>query len=177
MNSDKAQLRKYIRSVDCSAEDPLSLWDKIESLPVFQTASTVLLYWSLPDEVPTRGFIEKWYGKKRVVLPVVIGDEMELRMFSPEKMTEGYRGILEPSSDAVKVPAEQIDFAIVPGVAFDRRCNRMGRGKGFYDRFLPSLKCPAVGVSFDARVVDSIPVDEWDVPLSAVVTPTDIYRQ
>lgn len=176
MSADKDNLRKRMRSSFYEAEDIAALWRRVEDMPEFLNAYTVLLYWSLPDEVPTQEFIARWSGRKRIALPVVIGNEMGIRLYSPEKMIEGYRGIMEPSSDSVSIAVDEIDFAIVPGVAFDRNCNRLGRGKGYYDRFLPLLRCRTAGVSYDARVLETIPTESWDVPISAVVTPTSLYQ-
>ena len=173
MNEEKIRLRKRLKEerLAAVAEDVSGLWKKIESMPSFQRSGTVLLYWSLPDEVPTHEFITRWAGRKRIALPVVVGDDMILREYSSDKMVEGYGGILEPGSQSVQISPSEIDFAIIPGVAFDRQGNRMGRGKGFYDRFLPLLNCETVGVARAYQMVDSVPTDPWDQKLDAVVTP------
>lgn len=144
------------------------IWDAIGAMPQFVMARTVLLYASLPDEIPTAPAMEKWSAAKTLVLPVVQGDTLVLRKYDPCRLKAGYKGIAEPDGSCAAVRPEDIDFAIVPGVAFDRRCMRMGRGKGFYDRLLPQLRCPCVGVALPCQMVDSIPADPWDVPLTSI---------
>ena len=113
---------------------------RLEQDPRYLSAGTVLLYWSMPEEVDTHELIRKWSASKRMVLPRVCGESLELRQYDPERMVPGYRGILEPSGEAVLVPDDQIELAIVPGLAFDLEGHRLGRGKGYYDRLLPRLR-------------------------------------
>lgn len=172
---DKKELRRLVlKEVSLLGNrDVDGLFRRVESLPQFVKAHTVLAFWSMPCEVPTEEFILKWSLRKRIVLPLVVGDSLVLKEFSgKEHLVSGYKGILEPSSDALTVAPEEIDFAIIPGVAFDVSRNRMGRGKGFYDRTLPLLKCFTAGIGYDCQLLESIPVDEWDVPLDAVITPS-----
>ncbi|MBQ0123973.1 MAG: 5-formyltetrahydrofolate cyclo-ligase [Bacteroidales bacterium] len=167
----RSSVLKEVSLIENRAVD--ELWRQVEKLPQFVSARTVLTFWSMPDEVPTEEFILKWSGSKRIVLPLVVGENLVLKEFSgKECLVSGYKGILEPSVDALTVAPDEIDFAIVPGVAFDVNCNRMGRGKGFYDRTLPLLKCFTAGVGYDCQLFERIPVDPWDVPLNAVITPS-----
>lgn len=147
-----------------------SLWKTIESLPEFRCAGTVLLYMSIDGEVPTGGFIGKWRSTKKIVIPKVVGNDLLLYEYDPDKLAEGYRGIAEPAEDAVQVGCTEVDLAIVPGVAFTRSGIRLGRGKGFYDRLLPSLTCPKIGICFSYRILPNIPSDPWDVPLDKVIS-------
>jgi len=144
------------------------IWDRVEGLDAFQQAYTVLSYMDIPGEVPTVDFMNKWRSVKRFAIPLVSGDELEFREYDPGRLHSGYKGIPEPSADAVRIDPEEIDFALVPGVAFsfrDGRLWRLGRGKGFYDRALPHLDCPAWGVFYSFRLLEEIPVDPWDQPL------------
>lgn len=178
----KSEIRKRIRAamkaaastVSCCesiAYDAKVIWEAAESLPEFESAGTILLYCALPDEVPTAEFIKRWTGKKRIVVPLVVGETLSLKEYDPAKMHPGYAGILEPDPDAEEVDPEMIEMAFIPGVAFDRSGNRLGRGKGFYDRLLPALKCPLAGVCRDFQVVEEgIPADPWDRSVDMVVT-------
>ncbi len=102
----------------------------LEAHPAFRAANTVLLYHSLNDEVDTHAFIQKWSSEKRILLPVVVGDDLELRIYTgPENMSiSGIYGIAEPTGEIFTDYAD-IDFIVVPGVAFDAKGNRLGRGK------------------------------------------------
>ena len=101
----------------------------------------------MKDEVQTHAFIEKWSRSKRIILPVVTGDELELRVYTgPQDLAIGSYGIAEPTG-APFTDYETIDLAVIPGVAFDRYGHRLGRGKGYYDRLLPQIPAPKAFVS------------------------------
>ena len=160
---------------DIKAEDS-AVWSRVEALDEFRSAGIVLIYMSLPDEVATVPFIEKWKGSKRFVIPKVNGENLNLKLYDPDKLESGYKGILEPTDDAQDVSAEEIDLALVPGVAFDRQGHRVGRGKGFYDRFLPALHCPTVAICQQWRMVECVPTDTWDriidiIPWASAAAP------
>lgn len=91
-----------------------------------------------------------------------------------EGLVMGRFDIPEPGADAPPVDHRAIDLVIVPGLAFDERCFRLGQGAGFYDRFVtrPGLKAAKVGLCFDEQVVPAVPIEAWDAPLDAVITPT-----
>ena len=159
---------------------------KLLQLPQIRTADTILLYYSLPDEVLTEKLIyilsglssneinNDAIGTKRIILPVVEGEFLILKEFVPGKVSSGYRDIIEPNTSEIIDPAE-VELAIIPGVAFDSCCNRMGRGKGFYDRLLPYIKCPTIGLGYDFQIVPNIPTDKYDVPLDMVITESESY--
>lgn len=173
---EKRSLRRQVRDykahmtpemvLDASAD----IFAQVEEMPEFREASTVLAYWSMPDEVGTHDVISRWSASKKVVLPVVDGRNLILREYSPDTMLPGYREILEPGPDAAAVPSEKVDFAIIPGMAFDRDGRRLGRGGGFYDGLLPQLSCMKVGVCFGCQVVESVPCEEHDCKVDKVVT-------
>lgn len=146
------------------------IFNQIEQLAQFRDAKTILLYYSLPDEVQTEEYISKWCKLKRIVLPLVKGDELLLKLYDVNKIEDGYRSIKEPSSDSIDVSPQEIDLAIIPGVAFDRQFNRLGRGKGFYDRILPKLKCKKIGICYNFQIIDKVPTESFDAPLDLVIS-------
>lgn len=142
----------------------------VEALPRFAAAQTLALYAALPDEIPTRGMIDRWSRSKRVVLPVVDGGRMSFREYSG-RLATGAFGIAEPDGREVE-PAE-IDLMIVPGAAFDRAGRRLGRGGGFYDRYLSSPRAAAIykiGVCLPCRLVGEVPAEAHDTPMDIVIT-------
>ena len=150
------------------------IFDRLEALPAFQSAKKVLLYWSLPDEVQTPAFVLRWAAQKEIYLPVVQGEDLVIRAFcGTEDLVEGsLSSIPEPSVAAEEISLDQVDLVVVPGVAFDPKGGRMGRGKGFYDRLLSSVQGPGpvkVGVAFDCQVVDAVPRDFRDVAMDYVL--------
>ena len=113
--------------------------NKLEQYPAFQQAKTVLLYYSLKDEVQTHDFVERWSKTKNIVLPVVVGDYLELRNYTGKQdLQTGSYNIEEPIGEIFN-DYKSIDLAIIPGVSFDEEGNRLGRGKGYYDQLLPLL--------------------------------------
>lgn len=143
----------------------------LEAHPAFRAASTVLLYHSLKDEVRTHEFIRKWSRKKRILLPVVVGDDLELRIYTgPEDMAIGAYGIDEPTGELFTDYAA-IEFIAVPGVAFDRSGNRLGRGKGYYDRLLPRIPSAfKAGICFPYQLVEEVPAEPFDIRMDEVIT-------
>jgi len=132
------------------------------------------MYNSLEDEVQTPNFIAKWSGEKNFYLPVVKQNDLVFRKYNPAIVCQksGY-GIMEPRGDDF-VDYNKVDLVIVPGVAFDRKMNRLGRGKGFYDRFLPKLKAPKLGICFDFQLLDKIPTEETDIKMDFLVSENEL---
>ena len=163
MKEIKKKLRKQIaqeKSRHTATEltaNSIALLNKLEQHPLFIAAKTVLLYYSLGDEVQTHDFIEKWYRQKDILLPVVKGDILELRRYTgPQNLQTGEAYHIEEPTGEAFTDYTQIDFAIIPGVSFDKNGNRLGRGKGYYDRLLPQLHSYNVGICFDFQVSDCL---------------------
>ena len=172
----KKQLRNYIREIKSQyTQEQLSglsstLLAKLEVHPAFIHAKKILLYHSLPDEVQTHAFIEQWSYKKQILLPAITGDELELRLYTPgEALKKDIYGISEPTGK-VETDYHSIELAIIPGMAFDKQGNRLGRGKGFYDRLLPHLTAYKIGICFAFQVIDSVPVEASDVKMDEIIT-------
>jgi len=142
------------------------------SLP-WHEADTLLLYHSLPDEVDTAMLIrEAETSGKQVLLPVVVGDVLELRSYEgPHSLQSGPYGILEPTGPLF-LPAEygRISLAVVPGMAFDDDGHRLGRGRGYYDKLLPLLVSACkMGICWQFQMLDQVPSVEHDVVMNCVV--------
>lgn len=176
-------MRELKRAV--TAEEKLrrseTVMRSVEQLPEFQRARVVLLYWSMADEVQTHAFVERWYRAKTLLLPCVDGDDLVLRQYTgPECMVAGEQfGIGEPAGrDRMGATGSEewkdlgaVELIVVPGVAFDKQNNRMGRGRGFYDRLLKSTpNAVKVGVAYDFQMLDTIPVEPHDVKMNRVIT-------
>ncbi len=147
------------------------IMEQVQQLPAFRKAKVVLLYWSMADEVQTHDFVEKWYRDKVLLLPCVDGDDLVLRQYTgPECLVAGEQfGIGEPTGP-VWDNLESVELIVVPGVAFDRRNNRMGRGRGFYDRMLKSTpNAIKIGIAYRFQVLEEIPVEAFDVPMDLVI--------
>ena len=132
----------------------------------------ILAYWPLPDEVDLRPLISEMVAAGHtVLLPKVLDDEhMELRRYtSPADMAEGPFHILEPIG-APFTDYDQIDVCLIPGMAFDAAGHRLGRGRGYYDRFLAKLhKALLLGVCFPFQRVPLVPTDDHDIAVDEVI--------
>ncbi len=141
--------------------------------PRLMSAHTILLYASLADEVNTHELINTLLQQgKTLLLPVVVDDHtMKICRYTHDtNVGHGSFGIMEPQAEAF-TDYEQIDLILVPGMAFDRHGHRLGRGKGYYDRFLSQAKdCYKIGVCFPFQVVDEVPTDEHDVRMDEIIT-------
>lgn len=181
----KSILRQSIRTMKASYSQvelealSLSLLQKLEQHPVFIEARTVLLYHSLPDEVDTHAFIDRWCNQKEIILPTVVGDDIELyRYTGPDCLVPGSYGILEPSGERF-TDLDRITLAVIPGMAFDYHGNRLGRGKGYYDRLLPRLASAyKLGLCFPFQLLDEeIPHESHDQRMDevlAICKPTSV---
>ncbi len=177
----KKELRKHIASLKTRHADSAmrklqsaKVLAALEAHPAFRAANTILLYHSLKDEVDTHAFIRKWSDKKRVLLPVVVDNDLELRIYSgPEDMATGSYGIEEPTGELFTDYAA-IDFIAVPGVAFDAKGNRLGRGKGYYDRLLPRIPSAfKAGICFPFQLVEKVPAESYDIRMDIIITSNE----
>lgn len=185
IREQKKTIRKTVRELKKTTPKErqemasLAIQEKILAMEEIRSAATILLYYALPDEVDTRVLLRRLSnreeGNKKVILPVVEGEFLILKEYIPSDVKEGYREILEPQGEECINPAE-IEIAVIPGVAFDSSCNRMGRGKGFYDKLLPHLKCRTIGLGYGFQIVEKIPCEPFDKPLDCVVTEDAIYN-
>ncbi len=180
----KSQLRREIlkRRDEVSYSEMLavtrSVREQVRTWPAFRAAECICSYISVRSEMPTPGIILRALeiGKK-VIVPKVFGED--LRFFEIRSLTEdlsrGTFGVLEPiESRCEEVPASAADLCLIPGVVFDERGNRIGYGKGYYDRFLRRLPAtvPTLGLAYDFQVLREIPFGATDVPVRWLVTPS-----
>ncbi|MCR4337495.1 MAG: 5-formyltetrahydrofolate cyclo-ligase [Candidatus Omnitrophica bacterium] len=148
-------------------------------IPEYSEVKTILFYFAFGGEVETMEMIKRaQHEGKKVALPFVLLKEKKLIPILIENLEEdlehGPYGIPQPYYNESKIlDLKNLDMAVIPGLAFDKRCYRLGRGIGFYDRFLARFpqdkKISSVGLAFDFQLVDSLPTQEHDVPVSRVV--------
>lgn len=177
----KSELRKYIRQLKTlltpaeKQRQANSVFHDIECLKQFKDAKVVLLYHSLPDELPTHSVIEQWCHTKTVLLPRVDGEHLRLYRYSPTLMVHGSYNISEPSMSCQEYSISDVDLAIIPAMAFDSKGHRLGRGKGFYDRLLAGSSVKKIGVAFNSQIVKSVPADAFDVSMDIVITDKSLF--
>lgn len=152
------------------------VFDRIEQMAAFVMANRILIYNSLPDELSTREFIERWTGRKTFYLPRVNGLDLEILPYSPTSGRPGAFGIEEPEGSDLHDVTE-MEMIIVPGIAYDRTGARIGRGRGFYDRLLCRSRALSVGVAYDFQIFDTLPTEPHDVAVDWVVCESGVYRK
>jgi len=186
----KDELRRTMRekilsmSEEQKKDKSLKIIHRLKGLEEFSKARCIMIYVSKDDEVDTTRLIEETLRSgKRVVTPVVDLEKKELipyEISSLEELSLGTFGVMEPKpGDARRVDVDEIDLVIVPGRAFDKDCNRLGRGGGYFDRFLRRLsgRRRLIGLAFSEQVLDRIPVGRGDVKVDAVVTESTVIRR
>lgn len=179
VHAEKDTLRRSIRQLKRAATDECCrswsarICNLLLSDRRLHDAATVISYAPLPDEVDVSAVTE-WCRRegKTVLLPKVVSDtEMELRVcHGPDKLRAGRYNILEPTGPVAEPDSLTDAVALVPGMAFDREGYRLGRGKGYYDRFLARTSVKTIGVAFPFQIVDAVPHDEHDMRVDDVVT-------
>ena len=152
-----------------------SVFAVLENSVAFMMADNILLYHSLPDELSTHAFIEKWHDRKHFFLPRVNGVNLDILPYNRSTLSLGAFHIEEPEGDDV-TDISEIELIVVPGIAYDRHGNRVGRGKGYYDRLLASTRATKVGVGYDFQLVDEIDAEPHDVVMDLIVTEHEIIR-
>ena len=172
--SIRAEVRRRIKLLTEKEKQSSAavIFAKVEATEAFAEAECVALFVAMWDEVPTTETLERWRALgKRVIVPRVEGDIMRYYDYHPDRMTVGAFGIIEPTGDK-EVEAEAIDLMIVPARAFTPNGDRMGRGGGFYDKYmsLEGFRAVKYGVAFACQIFDTLPTDPHDIPVDGVFT-------
>ena len=189
MCARKERLRKCVLAVRTGldrgqvAVSGQAILKRVLGLEAYRQAKLVHTYVSSKEnEVDTRALICACLAQgKRVAVPVVMPGTKTLShalISGLDQLVVGPWGLAQPDPAAATwLPAEaQIDLVVVPGLAFDRRGQRIGWGGGYYDRFLAQVQAVKIGLCYDALVLDCIPGEPHDVPVDMVVAETAIYQ-
>lgn len=164
--------KRRVMSEDEVKEQSRKIVDRVAQSSLFKQAKTVMIYYPIHNEVDLRHLVKLFHDEKTFLLPATTSKKrMEVRQYvKGEPLKRGRFGIPEPSTPAWTEP---IDLILTPGVAFDKKCRRIGRGGGYYDRFLKRYKeAKRVGVCYDFQLHTEIPHGLFDVPMHAVITPS-----
>jgi len=172
----KERIRSYSELEKSKKSDIIK--DRLFKEEEFKKAEVIMFYVSLKDEVSTLSMIDEAIETgKRVCVPVILKEDK--RLIAGEikdrrrDLESQHFGIYQPKPGHVKeVPLENIDLVVVPGIAFDKHNVRLGRGHGYYDRFLCGLpeKTKTIGLAFDFQVVDKLPKDSHDIPVRKTIS-------
>ncbi|MBP1926232.1 5-formyltetrahydrofolate cyclo-ligase [Sedimentibacter acidaminivorans] len=185
----KGDIRKKILSIRNSIENKQVIEkseiiiNKLKSISEFKKSKTVFVYMDFKNEVKTLDLIEEMIKeKKRVVIPYTDVDNtviipVEINDINIDLKFSSF-GYLEPKEEKV-IPIDpfELDLIIVPGVAFDKELNRIGFGKGYYDRILSKKRndAKAVAIAYEFQILDEIPSEEHDIKMDKIITEENIY--
>ncbi len=169
----RREVRSRIKELSAEAREAAAreIFGRVESTEIFVSARCVAVFAAMRDEVPTSETLDRWLSVgKRVVVPRVEGEVMRFYDYSPEHMQSGAYGIAEPmGGDECNVA--DIDLIIVPARAFTVEGVRLGRGGGFYDKYmsLPGFRAHKIGIAFGCQIFDSLPTDKHDILVDEVI--------
>lgn len=167
-------MRRLNRALSTAQREAFSraIFRAVENHPRFRQAEVVAAFCALTDEPATEAVLRRWVEHgKRVAVPRVEGDTMRFFYYDPAKLQRGSFGIEEPSDEAELCPPAEIELMIVPGVAFTASGDRMGRGRGYYDKYLSQsdFRGYTIGVGYAHQLLPSLPTEEHDVRLDEVI--------
>ncbi len=174
MKKDEIRARVRARKAMLDSSERLAaaerVFNALTSMAAFTMARKVLMYHSLPDELGTHAFLERWENEKDFYLPRVNGLDLEILPYSRTRTHLGAFHIEEPDGEDT-ADIDDMDLIVVPAVAYDRSGNRVGRGKGYYDRLLGRTKALKVGVCYDFQLFgeNEIEAEDHDVSVDFII--------
>ncbi len=182
MNQAKVELRQKLKKCLLSIPEEQrhqksrKACANLLSLPHFQSASSIMMYLSLPHEVDTsEAILHAWQLGKTVAVPKISWQQRHMIPVRINSLETGFStcasGLRNPTG-GVPIPFEEIDLVVTPALGFDTQGNRLGRGGSYYDRFFANedLRAARCGLAFAEQLLDSIPVTESDMPVDFLVT-------
>ena len=182
---DKQRLRRVIRELERQLSprykeaSSRAIAAHLLAMPEYQAAGTVFCFVGSEREIDTRPILENVLAAgKRLCVPLCTEPGiMELRhVTSLDQLVPGTYGILEPLADAPKVDVDEVDFAILPCVTCNHLGQRLGRGGGYYDRFLSGYRGGTVLLCREKLIREEIPLEPWDMPVPWVLTERGLYE-
>ena len=174
----KDELRKLLikkrKEIIDKKELSTRIVNKVLELDIYKEAKVIALYKSMKDEVDTNSLINESLKEKVVLLPRTINNEMYFVIINQDTLYEKSNiGVLEPIGKRYN---DKIDLIIVPGIAFDNDLNRIGFGKGYYDKYLSHQDIYKIGICFDEQIVDYIPTLDHDIKMDMIITEKKLIK-
>lgn len=154
------------------------IFNELINTDLYKRSINIFIYISFSNEINTRNIIEKAFkDKKNVFIPKVYKDDKlmkAIKLNSIDELKKNSMGILEQIDDSNYIEKENIDLIVVPGVVFDKECNRIGYGGGYYDRYLKDIKSKKnkIALAYDLQIVDKIESEVHDIKVDYIITNT-----
>jgi 5-formyltetrahydrofolate cyclo-ligase len=171
-------VREALPKLSCDARSA-EITKRLFALAEIERARTILAFASIRNEVRTRPSMEAaWASGKRVALPRVVGDELQLHIVDCETaLVAGAFSVPEPPEEAPRIPPADVDFALVPALAVDPRGYRIGYGGGYYDKLIPRLEnARTCALAYDFQLIAEVPELPFDIAVDLVVTDERVIR-
>lgn len=188
----KKEEKKILRNKILSIRDSLNrnekeimdneIFNKLKNTELYKNARNIFIYISFSNEINTINIIKKALeDKKDVFIPKIYKVDRSMKAIklnSFDDLKKNSMGILEPIDDSKYIEKENIDLIVVPGVVFDKDCNRIGYGGGYYDRYLKDIayKNNKVVLAYDLQIIDKIESEEHDIKVDYIITNTKIIK-
>lgn len=169
---------KKIRSQSDMAYISLEVIKKLKTLPEFEKASNIMLYYPYRSEMDFLSLLDA--EDKKWLLPRVNGENLDVCFYEKkDQLDKNKWGIPEPCISSEAVDKDVLDMVVLPGLCADKKGFRLGYGLGFYDRFVRDLptKCVKVLPVLEELFIDELPKDQWDEPVDIIITEKNVYRQ
>lgn len=178
LRAQASRKRRYIPARQKEKFDK-QIYKNIVDLPEWKKAKNVFIYISTKEEASTLELIRNYLGKKKIIVPKSHTKFNTLTLHeikSFDDTAKGHYSILEPMPHTEIVDPKEVDLAIIPGVAFDKKGHRIGYGKAYYDGLTAYLTCPKIGLAYEVQIVDNIPAQKHDIPVDGIVTEEAVYH-
>ena len=177
-------LKRSELSPEFILENSKKIAENLINLSIYQKSANIMLYVATQDEVQTQEIIKSAQkDKKRIFIPLIIRKDNALLPSLvtdfEEELVQGVLGIYQPKKEFYRIyPPSTLEMVIVPGVAFTIHGHRLGRGGGYYDRFLSQLEGQiySIALSFEMQIFDEIPFDVQDMPVDYIITEKRVIR-
>ena len=154
------------------------IFNKLIMLDVYKNSKVIAIYKNLNSEVDTNNLIEySLKNNKKVLLPRIVNDEIRFyTIAADEELIKSNFGVYEPLENNNKLYSKNdINLIIIPGISFDKEKNRIGFGKGYYDKYLKNKNIYKIGLCFDEQIADKLPCSENDIKMDIVITDKYLY--
>lgn len=142
-------------------------------MTLWKNALTILIYISHESEIETQDLIKRYLANKKIVVPKTHLRPSALSLHQIKSFKDLHKGrhdLLEPITGTLIISPNEIDLAIIPGIAFDLNGHRVGYGKGYFDKLNKHLKCKKIALAYSFQIIDNIPAEKHDVKMDFIIT-------
>lgn len=183
----KSEIRKEVLNIRNNLDKEIAelksriIIDKLKETEEYKNSKSIMVYMDFKNEVNTKVFISEALSEnKKIIIPYTDIEKVQIipvEISSLDDLILCKFGYLEPKKEKIDNPydVEKIDLIVVPGVAFDKKRNRVGFGKGYYDKLLKIRRAKAYAIAYEFQVYEEVPAEEHDIKMDKIITEENIY--